>query len=1348
MAFTHLHLHTEYSLLDGAIRIDDLADRLVELGMTSCAITDHGVLFAAPAFSKALTQKGLHPILGCEFYLTQDRFQKGKREVDKDEYYNKDQRGQVLNLSNNRYHVTLLAETDEGWHNIIKLNSAAWLEGFYYKPRIDEALLRDHAKGIICLSGCLAGELARTYAASSADSYLEAMTAVAQKYIDIFGKDNYFIELQANGLKEQAEYNIAATQVAKKLGIPVVATCDCHYLKKEDEAAHEILLCLQTGGRLDDPNRMTMAGADLYMKSEEEMRAAFPNLPEAIDNTQIIADRCQARQEFGKLYLPKFVPETGESSRDYIRKQSQAGLEEKLKHLPAVDLQGGVDLEDLKKTYQDRLDHELKIIDDMGYNDYFLIVSDFVRYALGQGIAVGPGRGSGGGSLVAYCLSITNIDPIHYGLYFERFLNPDRVSLPDIDLDFCYERRQEVIDYVTDKYGKDCVAQVITFGTLAPRAVIRDVCRAMGKSYQFADRLAKEVPVMVSPTFEKAETANPDLKKAYETDPEVKEVLDICYKLEGLPRHSSTHAAGIIISAVPISDIAPLAQKDGTVVVQYTKDYLEEVGLLKFDFLGLRTLTVIQDCEDMVRDQGKDLPDFRTGHFDDPAVFQDLCEGKTEGVFQLESQGMTAFIKDMKPRNLEDIIAGISMFRPGPMEQIPQFVQNRIHPDKITYLHPVMEEITKDTYGCIIYQEQVMRTVRVLAGFTPGMADNVRKAMSKKKPEVIKNYRETFLHGGTSPKGDPIEGALARGIQESTANAIFDALIDFGGYAFNKAHATGYAILAYETAWLKHYYPVEFMASMLNSFLGDQKKAATYAEACSNLQIQILPPDIQKSEVRFTKEGDAIRFALAGIKNLGLGAAEDLVEERKKNGPFPTFGKFLSRCYGGSLTKRGMEGLIYGAALDSFGIPRSQMLDVFDDFAKRPQKAKADPGFEQMSLLDLFQMEAPEEMAAWEETQEPQYRDLPELPLSERIRLEKETLGIYVTGHPLDAFGAYARLPLIQDSEEALTQALDAANGDFGMVPLGGGEDEEEGLLDPAPQDQVHFVETRNLLSQKDLYLLVSVLAKRDFVTKRQEQMAFLTLEYGAGEVEAVCFARVYSKVKHLLAVGRILLVRGRISSREDEEVKVFLEEVEALALTPDGQPALTDYQKKIMEGLKKTQRTSQSTSFDRLAGEAEGRHTDTTEIRSSGTTKVRSSGTTEARSSGATEVRPTGSSSDRLAESSPPYEVPGRASVGLVSESSSARRPSRSGQGAPAPATLQATDVLVKIKVDQTQFPLEEVKAALAYFRGSTLVEVYDAATGALLAQDDQINLKFLPQLQAKLGADQIRVVSLVAKP
>ncbi|NLC26430.1 MAG: DNA polymerase III subunit alpha [Fastidiosipila sp.] len=1097
MTFIHLHLHTEYSLLDGAIRIADLPLRLKELGMDSCAITDHGSMYGILDFYRSMRKEGLKPIIGCEVYVAT------RKHTDKEAAFDRDP-----------YHLILLAENNQGYHNLIKLVSRAFIDGFYYRPRVDRALLEQYHEGLIALSACLSGEVPRKILRGQ----LDEARAAALYYRQLFGEENYFLEIQDNKIPEQNEVNSHLIRLSKELNIPLVATNDCHYLNKGDDFAHEVLLCMQTGKKMTDPDRMRMNSDSFYLRTAEEMKKAFSFSPQAVANTVKIADRCNVELEFGQISLPHFETGSKQSELEMLESLCNKGLDHRLKSRPTNIP---------RQEYEDRLRRELDVISGMGFVDYFLIVWDFVRFAREQGIAVGPGRGSGAGSLAAYTLQITDLDPLKYDLLFERFLNPERVSLPDFDIDFCYERRGEVIDYVTQKYGQDHVCQVITFGTLAARAVIRDVGRALDVSYQETDRIAKLVPNVLNITLNQALELNHELKRSYQEDDTTRQIIDLAQKFEGMPRHASTHAAGVIIAGKPVEEIAPLARNDESIVVQFTKDDIEDVGLLKFDFLGLRTLTVLQECKNLVEKNTGKVIDFDAMTYDDPKVFEMIGCGDTSGVFQLESSGMTQFMKELRPANFEDIVAGVALFRPGPMQEIPRYVESRHDSSKIHYDHPMLEPILKVTYGVIVYQEQVMRIVRDVAGFSLGQSDNVRRAMSKKDPEVLAGYRNLFLDGGCDETGTEVKGAVANGVSRKIASKIFDDVQSFAGYAFNKSHAAAYAAVAYDTGWCKYYYPVEYMAALLNSYLGNLDKANVYVRAAETMGIAVLPPDVNYSSARFTTENGSIRFALAAVKNVGQESVDELVRERGKNGLFNSYGDFLRRCGCLSLNRKMIESLVRSSACDSFNISRSQMIAVIEPYLDQVQSSRRNKMDGQLSLFDLVE----EESLA---VAEPDYPTVPDFSESERLAMEKEMLGLYVSGHPLKEYEqAFSCLPLTSSLELADSAQELTAVEEIELISKNGPEFNKDTLQDRDP-------------------VLVAglVIDERILLTKRNEHMAFVTIEDTAGKFELIVFPRVFEASRELLAESKVLLVSGNLSLREDEDPKVIAEKI--MVLEPD----------------------------------------------------------------------------------------------------------------------------------------------------------------------------------------------------
>ena len=1067
MAFTHLHVHTEYSLLDGSSKIKELAARAKELGFDSMAITDHGAMYGVIEFYRAARAAGIKPIIGCEVYVSP-----GSR-FDRETVHGEDR----------YYHLVLLAENNQGYQNLMKIVSKGYVDGFYYKPRVDEEVLRTYHEGIIALSACLAGEIPRLLE----KGLYEEAKAAAKKHLEIFGEGNYFLELQDHGIPMQRQVNQALLRMSAELHIPLVATNDCHYIYAEDWEAHDILLCIQTGKKVSDENRMRYEGGQYYVKSEEEMRALFPYAPEAIENTHKIAERCNVEIEFGVTKLPRFDVPEGYDAWGYLNALCAQGFKERY---PKDD-----------GTLRERLNYELGVIQSMGYVDYFLIVWDFINFARSHGIAVGPGRGSAAGSIVAYSLKITDIDPIRYQLLFERFLNPERVSMPDIDVDFCYERRQEVIDYVVEKYGKDQVAQIVTFGTLAARGVIRDVGRVMDLPYSLCDQVSKMVPAELNITLDLALKKNPELKALYDTDEQVHKLIDMSKKLERLPRHTSMHAAGVVIARTAIDEYVPLSRgADGTITTQFTMTTLEELGLLKMDFLGLRTLTVIQDAVGMIeKDRGVRL-DMETIDYDDKAVMDSLGTGKNEGVFQLESGGFKTFMKELKPTHLEDIIAGISLYRPGPMDFIPKYLKGKSDPASITYSCPQLEPILKPTYGCIVYQEQVMQIVRDLAGYTLGRSDLVRRAMSKKKADVMEKERRNFVYGNPE---EGVKGCIANGIDEKVANQIYDDMIDFAKYAFNKSHAAAYAVVAYQTAYLKYYYPKEFMAALLTSVMDNVTKVSEYILACRNMGIAILPPDINEGYGGFSVSGNGIRYGLSAIKSVGRSVVETILAEREAGGPFATLEDFISRMSNREVNKRTLENFIKSGSLDSLPGTRKQKLYVSSELLENKAKEKKTGMEGQLSFFDLM----PEEQ---KESFQVSFPDVGEFDKETLLAFEKETLGIYVSGHPMEA------------CRDLWEKSVTAKTSDFVV--------DEDG----------HTVAEDNSI----VVVGGMITGKKMKTTKTNQLMAFITLEDMVGTVEVLIFPKIYEKSRAFLTEDSKVFLRGRVSIGDDPVGKLICEEV------------------------------------------------------------------------------------------------------------------------------------------------------------------------------------------------------------
>ena len=1068
MSFAHLHVHTEYSLLDGSNKIKECISRVKELGMDSVAITDHGVMFGVIDFYRAAKAAGIHPVLGCEVYVAPgSRFDK------------------ELGGSEDRYyHLVLLAENDTGYHNLMKIVSKGFTEGYYYKPRVDLELLEEYHEGIIALSACLAGEVQRNIVRGM---YAEAREA-AYRYERIFGKGNFFLELQDHGMAEQQTVNQALLRMSAETGIELVATNDVHYTYEEDAKPHDILLCIQTGKKLADEDRMRYEGGQYYIKSEEEMRSLFPYALQALENTQKIADRCHVEIEFGVTKLPKYDVPEGYTSWEYLNKLCLEGLE---RHYDPVT-----------RELQDRLHYELSVIQSMGYVDYFLIVWDFIKYAKDHQIMVGPGRGSAAGSIVSYCLDITSIDPIKYQLLFERFLNPERVSMPDIDVDFCFERRQEVIDYVVRKYGKDRVVQIVTFGTMAARGVIRDVGRVMDLPYAFVDTVAKMIPKELNITLDKALAANHELKKLYDEDEQVKELLDMSKRLDGLPRHTSMHAAGVVISQKSVDEYVPLSLgSDGSVTTQFTMTTLEELGLLKMDFLGLRTLTVIQNAVELAQQSTGRKIDMNQIDYDDKAVLDSIGSGKTDGVFQLESAGMKSFMKELKPQSLEDIIAGISLYRPGPMDFIPQYIKGKNHPDSITYDCPQLEPILAPTYGCIVYQEQVMQIVRDLAGYTLGRSDLLRRAMSKKKGDVMQKERQSFVYGN---EAEGVPGCVKNGIDEATANKIYDEMIDFAKYAFNKSHAAAYAVVSYQTAYLKYYFPVEFMAALMTSVIDNPPKVSEYIYACRQMGIEVLPPDINEGMGNFSVDKGKIRYGLAAIKSIGRPVIQAIIEERNARGRFKTLKDFVERLSGKEVNKRTIESFIKAGAFDSLGGTRKQFMMIYIRILDQVNQERKYSMAGQMSLFDLVDEDQKKEFDV-------QLPDVGEYEKETKLAFEKEVAGVYLTGHPLE------------DYEEKWKKNITRTALDFQI-------DEDTGrtkVRDGARET------IGGMITDKTIKY-----------TKNNKTMAFITVEDLAGTVEVVIFPRDYEKNQRFLDEDSKVFVKGRVSEEDDAPSKLICESV------------------------------------------------------------------------------------------------------------------------------------------------------------------------------------------------------------
>ena len=1067
--FAHLHVHSEYSLLDGACRIEGLVDRVAALGQTACALTDHGVMYGVIDFYRACKAKGIHPVIGCEVYLApHSRFDRS--------YLNGEWHS----------HLILLCENMTGYRNLIHMVSLGFAEGFYMKPRIDMELLRQHSEGLICLSACLAGVIPRALAEGDMDGAYE----LCEQFLEIFDRDHFYLEVQDHGIEVQKKVNDGLYKLAEELNIGLVATNDAHYLTKQDARIQDVLMCIQMGKTVDDPTRMKFETQEFYIKDADEMAALFPEHPEALENTVKIAERCQVEFEFGKYHLPEFDVPEGYTALQYLQKLCNEGFAARY---PDDD-----------GTVRKRLQYEIDMITKMGFVDYFLIVSDFIGYAKRQGIPVGPGRGSAAGSVVSYCLGITDLDPIHYSLYFERFLNPERVSMPDIDVDFCYVRRPEVIEYVTNKYGKDHVAQIVTFGTMAARNAIRDVGRALSIPYNEVDVVAKQVPNELHITLDKALAINPELKKMYDEKPQVRELIDTARALEGMPRHASTHAAGVVITKDPVDTYVPLARNDEQMVTQFTMTTLEELGLLKMDFLGLRNLTVIADAEKMIR---RHTPDFNIEKVDmgDKATYEMLGHGSTMGVFQLESAGITNVVTGLRPQSIEDITAVVALYRPGPMQSIPRYIECRHHPEKVTYKHPLLEPILKVTYGCMIYQEQVMQVFQSLAGYSLGKADMVRRAMSKKKMKELEKERVNFIHGNEELG---IDGAVKRGVPESVAASLFDEIMDFANYAFNKAHAVCYAVVSFRTAYLKCHYPREYMAALLTSVLDSSDKISEYIQAAREMGISVLPPDVNESYDSFSVSGRDIRFGLAAVKGVGRSFMKQLVEEREDGGLFTSFQDFCERMYDRELNRRALESLIKAGAFDSMGYRRSQLIKIVNavvDAIAQSRKKNIE------GQMDLFGM-------GNDAVQDTQIAlpDIPELPKRELLSMEKETTGLYLSGHPMDEYRELAQ----KASAASIRRIIDDLSGENASPTY------KDGMT---------------------VRLACVITAVRLKSTKNGSMMAYVTVEDESASIELVVFPRSLQQCGAYLTEDSAVLLTGRIDAREDEAPKVLLNEAQPL---------------------------------------------------------------------------------------------------------------------------------------------------------------------------------------------------------
>lgn len=1086
MAFAHLHLHTEYSLLDGACRIKKLPALIKELGMDACAITDHGVLYGVVDFYTACQDAGVHPVIGCEMYLCPN--------MDEKVYANREYS-----------HLILLCENNTGYQNLMYLCSEAFTRGFYYKPRIDYKLLREHSEGLICLTACLSGDLPKLL--------LDGRIAEAEKYTRemaaLFGPDHFYIEIMDHGISEEKRLLPRIIDMSERTGVPLVATNDCHYMRREDAETQEVLMCIQTGKTLDDENRMRMDTDQLYVKSEDEMLALFPGHADAVQRAHDIAMRCNVTFDFNTVHLPHFPVPEGETSDTLLRRLVEEGF---AKRYAADD-----------PVARERLEYEIGVITQMGYVDYFLIVWDFVKFAKDAGIMVGPGRGSGAASIVAYCLNITQLDPIKYNLTFERFLNPERVSMPDIDMDFCYERRQEVINYVAHKYGQDHVCQIITFGTMAARGVIRDVGRVLGYTYAETDQIAKQVPMDQDMTLEKALTLSTELKAGYENDPRIKRLIDISLKLEGMPRHASTHAAGVLITGEPAVHFVPLQTNEDVVTTQFPMGIIGKLGLLKMDFLGLRTLTVIRDTLDLMRSQGvnmkpEDIP------MDDPAIYQMISQGDTDGVFQLEGGGMRTFLTNMQPENFEDIIAAISLYRPGPMESIPRYIAGKRDPASVHYETPQLAPILDVTYGCMVYQEQVMQIVRDLAGYSYGRSDLVRRAMAKKKKDVMAAERKNFVYGSEK---EHVPGAVNRGVPAAVAEHIFDEMTAFASYAFNKAHAACYAVVAVQTGWLKYYYPAEFMAAMMNSVVGNAAKVAAYIQYCRKKEIPVLPPHVNFSDRKFTvetnKEGvKCVRMGMSGVKNVGNSAVDAIVQERRLSGPYRDVFEFCRRIDSEAVNKRAVESLIMAGCFDHMGATRLQCMRVFDQALEANSAKRRQNVVGQISLFDMGQ---PTADLAIEDT----YPDVGEYPYKQLLSMEKEMTGVYVSGHPLDEYRKELEALEINTAWVAeLKERPDAGIDEDGRQVVMGG----------------------------------ILTALRPKATKKGAMMGFITLEDLTGQIECLLFPRIFERYSKLLELDMPVLLTGHLSVREEEDTKLLVDVVEPLVQLPPPEEPMSDIER------------------------------------------------------------------------------------------------------------------------------------------------------------------------------------------
>ena len=1069
MSFVHLHVHSEYSLLDGACRIGSMMDRVKELGQDAIALTDHGVMYGCIDFYKKAKEAGIKPIIGCEVYVAR----RGMED-------------RIYGVDNEAYHLVLLCKDRTGYENLCYLVSQAYLKGFYGKPRVDLKLLRERHEGLIALSACLAGAIAQDLLQEDYD----AARSYALELKDVFGEDNFYLELQDHGIPEQRAVNQGIMRLSRELDLPLVVTNDAHYLRREDSVIQDVLLCIQTGKTVDDPKRMKFQTDEFYLKSEEELRQLFPNCPEAFENTAKIAQRCNLDFEFHKYHLPSFPVPEGYTNEEFFRKLCEDGFSQRYENPP--------------KEYRERLEYEIGVISRMGYVNYYLIVWDFIRYAKESGIPVGPGRGSGAASIVAYCLHITEVDPMQYGLIFERFLNPERVSMPDFDTDFCQERRGEVIAYVMEKYGSDHVAQIATFGTMAARGAIRDVGRALNFSYGETDVVAKQVPATPHITLEKALETSPRLKEMYNQDERVKKLIDTAMTLEGMPRNTSTHAAGVVITADPVYTYVPLAKNDDTAVTQYTMTTIEELGLLKMDFLGLRNLTVIQDAQEQIQQV---QPDFDISKIpdNDQETFDMLAEGKTQGVFQLESAGITGVCINMHPNSIEDLTAIVALYRPGPMDSIPTFIANKLDPKKITYKTPLLEPILKITYGCIVYQEQVIEIFRTLAGYTMGQADNIRRAISKKKHAVIQAERQVFVYGDEK---QGIPGCIANGVSEEAAQSLYDEIVAFADYAFNKAHAVCYAVVSYQTAYLKCHYPRQYMAALMTSVLDSAAKISGYIAECKEMGIATLPPDVNHSFDHFTVEGDAIRFGMGAIKNVGRGLIRTMVAKREEGGPFKSLEDFLQRMGEGELNKRAVENFIKCGSMDCFGYHRSQLLAVYDVMMDSVASSRRRNLDGQMGMFSMLQ-----DTDAAVSIPIPQ---LAELKKADLMLMEKETTGIYLSGHPMIDYRPYLKN----------TQ----------VVPIGVLMEED------CPYEDEQIVSVAGIVQTVKLK-----------TTRNNSMMAYVTIEDDTGGVELLVFSKVLSQYGGYLRENQPVVIVGKLSIRDEKEPQIIVNRARPISDYVDG---------------------------------------------------------------------------------------------------------------------------------------------------------------------------------------------------